>query len=100
MIYSNEATYFIRNRQADNKVYAERRSFATNPFPAPKRAPDYQVDVPISEDLAALYRLTGDRNPLHIDPNLKVLNSLNQSCNGMCTYGLSAKVLIDKFGMF
>lgn len=101
VIYSNEATYFIRNCQADNKVYAERRSFATNPFPAPKRAPDYQVDVPISEDLAALYRLTGDRNPLHIDPNFaKGAKFPKPILHGMCTYGLSAKVLIDKFGMF
>ncbi|EMG46225.1 Peroxisomal hydratase-dehydrogenase-epimerase [Candida maltosa Xu316] len=101
LIYSNEATYFIRNCQADNKVYADRPSFAVNPFIAPKRAPDYQVDVPISEHLASLYRLSGDRNPLHIDPNFaKGAKFPKPILHGMCTYGLSAKALIDKFGMF
>nr|AAA62847.1 hydratase-dehydrogenase-epimerase [Candida tropicalis] len=101
LIYSNEATYFIRNCQADNKVYADRPAFATNQFLAPKRAPDYQVDVPVSEDLAALYRLSGDRNPLHIDPNFaKGAKFPKPILHGMCTYGLSAKALIDKFGMF
>ncbi|KAI5967351.1 FOX2 [Candida margitis] len=100
-IYSNEATYFIRQCQAENKVFQDRRSFATNPWTAPKRDPDYQVDVPVSEDLAALYRLNGDRNPLHIDPNFaKGAKFPKPILHGMCTYGLSAKVLIDKFGMF
>ncbi|KAI5959470.1 FOX2 [Candida pseudojiufengensis] len=100
-IYSNEATYFIRNCQADNKTYGDRRSFATNPWVAPKREPDYEVDVKVGEDLAALYRLTGDRNPLHIDPNFaKGAKFPKPILHGMCTYGLSAKALIDKFGMF
>ncbi|CAI5758475.1 unnamed protein product [Candida verbasci] len=100
-LYSNEATYFIRNCQADTKSYGDRRSFATNQWTAPKREPDYTVDVHVSEDQAALYRLTGDRNPLHIDPNFaKGAKFPKPILHGMCTYGLSAKVLIDKFGMF
>ncbi|KAG7663682.1 FOX2 [[Candida] subhashii] len=101
VIYSNEATYFIRQCQGETKVYGDRRSFATNQFVAPNRAPDYQVEVQINEHLAALYRLNGDRNPLHLDPEFaKGANFPKPILHGMCTYGLSAKVLIDQFGMF
>lgn len=35
---------------------------------APERAPDLQVAMPILPQQALLYRLCGDRNPLHSDP--------------------------------
>ncbi|RLV93819.1 hypothetical protein JA1_002164 [Spathaspora sp. JA1] len=101
VVYSNEGTYFIRNCQGDTKVYGQRRSFAMEQFNAPKRQPDFQIDVKISPHLAALYRLSGDRNPLHIDPEFaKGAKFPKPILHGMCSYGLSAKVLIDKFGMF
>lgn len=100
-IFSNEATFFIRNCEGETKTYGERKSFATKQFNAPKSAPDYEVDVSISPDQAALYRLTGDRNPLHIDPAFAAGAKFDKPIlHGMCTYGLSAKVLMDKFGPF
>ncbi|KAG5418818.1 FOX2 [Candida metapsilosis] len=100
-LFTTESTFFIRNCQAENKVYRDRRSFATNPWNAPKREPDYQIDVPVSKDLATLYRLTGDRNPLHIDQEFAEGAKFPKPVlHGMGFYGLSAKVLIDKFGMF
>lgn len=35
--------------------------------PAPTRSPDFVVTVTTSPDQAALYRLSGDYNPMHID---------------------------------
>jgi (3R)-3-hydroxyacyl-CoA dehydrogenase / 3a,7a,12a-trihydroxy-5b-cholest-24-enoyl-CoA hydratase / enoyl-CoA hydratase 2 len=39
------------------------------PVPAPNRAPDFSTLCKTSIDQAALYRLSGDYNPLHIDPD-------------------------------
>lgn len=98
-IFSNEATFFIRQCEGETKKYAERKEFATSQFVAPKSEPDFTTEVKISEDAAALYRLTGDRNPLHIDPEFAKGAKFNRPIlHGMCTYGLATKVLLDKFG--
>mmetsp|Transcript_8553 Transcript_8553/g.10663 ORF Transcript_8553/g.10663 Transcript_8553/m.10663 type:complete len:901 (+) Transcript_8553:59-2761(+) len=100
-LFTNEATYFIRKCKGETKVYGDRRSFAVNPFNAPKSSPDYSVEVKTSEHQAALYRLSGDRNPLHLDPEFaKGANFDRPILHGMCTLGVSAKALLDKFGPF
>ncbi len=38
------------------------------PHTVPKRAPDRSVDISTRPDQALIYRLCGDRNPLHSDP--------------------------------
>lgn len=43
------------------------------PVPAPNRTPDFTALVKTSIDQAALYRLSGDYNPMHIDPNFAKL---------------------------
>ncbi|EGV66064.1 bifunctional hydroxyacyl-CoA dehydrogenase/enoyl-CoA hydratase fox2 [Yamadazyma tenuis] len=101
LVFSNEATFFIRNCEGETKTYGERKTFATSLFTAPKSAPDFEATIPVSEDLAALYRLTGDRNPLHIDPAFAAGAKFDKPIlHGMGTYGLSAKVLLDRFGAF
>lgn len=100
-LFSNEATLFIRKCEGDTKKYGERRKFATESWEAPKSEPTFVKDIKTSPDQAALYRLTGDRNPLHIDPAFaKGANFEDPILHGMCTYGLSAKVLLDEFGLF
>lgn len=98
-LFSNEATFFIRNCKGETKSFADRKTFATAQFVAPKTEPDFTTDIKIDEDKAALYRLTGDRNPLHIDPNFAKGAKFDKPIlHGMCTYGLATKVLLDKFG--
>lgn len=100
-LFENEATLFIRKCEGDTKKYAERRTFATQPFNAPKSEPIFTKDIITSDDQAALYRLTGDRNPLHIDPDFAAGANFDKPIlHGMCTYGLTAKVLLDQFGPF
>jgi acyl dehydratase len=45
----------------------------------PKRLPDFVDESVTSKHQAALYRLSGDYNPLHIDPNMATMNGFSVS---------------------
>jgi acyl dehydratase len=63
---------------------------------APDRAPDLEVDVPILPQQALLYRLCGDRNPLHSDPEFAAAAGFSQPIlHGLCTYGMVCKAITD-----
>jgi acyl dehydratase len=63
---------------------------------APDRAPDLEIEVPILPQQALLYRLCGDRNPLHSDPEFAAAAGFSQPIlHGLCTYGMTCKAIID-----
>ncbi|MDT3399275.1 MaoC/PaaZ C-terminal domain-containing protein [Streptomyces sp. B1866] len=63
---------------------------------APGRAPDAVVDRPTREDLPLLYRLSGDWNPLHADPEFARLVGFDRPIlHGLCTYGIALKAVVD-----
>jgi MaoC like domain len=69
IIFENQATVFIRGSGGfGGPSKGADRGAATAVNTLPSRAPDTVVEEKTSEDQAALYRLSGDRNPLHVDP--------------------------------
>lgn len=68
------------------------------PHPIPDRAPDLVLDFPTRPDQALLYRLSGDRNPLHSDPNVaKMAGFPRPILHGLCTYGITCRAVLQGF---
>ena len=66
-----------------------------NPNPAPERAPDHEVTYATRTDQALLYRLSGDRNPLHSDPAFAAMGGFDRPIlHGLCTYGFTGRGLL------
>jgi acyl dehydratase len=62
---------------------------------SPDRAPDHVISYPTSPDQALLYRLSGDRNPLHSDPEFaKMAGFDNPIMHGLCTFGFTGRALL------
>lgn len=66
------------------------------PHPIPERAPDFTFEAETRPDQALLYRLAGDRNPLHADPDLaKMVGYPVPILHGLCTYGTCARLFVQ-----
>jgi acyl dehydratase len=65
------------------------------PWELPDRAPDRQVVRETRPEQALLYRLSGDRNPLHVDPKFAARGGFSQPIlHGLCTYGVTGRALL------
>lgn len=61
----------------------------------PEREPDHVVEDRTREDQALIYRLSGDRNPLHSDPAFAALGGFDRPIlHGLCTYGFTGRALL------
>ncbi|MFE2271297.1 MaoC/PaaZ C-terminal domain-containing protein [Streptomyces lavendulae] len=62
----------------------------------PERAPDRTEERTIREERALLYRLSGDWNPLHADPEFAKLAGFDRPIlHGLCSYGMTLKAVVD-----
>ncbi|MEU8465028.1 MaoC/PaaZ C-terminal domain-containing protein [Streptomyces sp. NPDC029003] len=62
----------------------------------PERAPDRVEERAIREEQALLYRLSGDWNPLHADPEFAKLAGFDRPIlHGLCSYGMTLKAVVD-----
>jgi acyl dehydratase len=63
--------------------------------PVPTREPDEIVSYTTRSDQALLYRLSGDRNPLHSDPTFAKRAGFDRPIlHGLCTYGFTGRGLL------
>ena len=66
------------------------------PHPIPSRKPDLSVEIATREDQALLYRLNGDRNPLHSDPeSARKSGFARPILHGLCTYGITCRAVLQ-----
>jgi acyl dehydratase len=63
----------------------------------PERKPDSVVTYETGRDQALVYRLSGDRNPLHSDPAFAALAGFERPIlHGLCTYGFTGRALLHE----
>jgi acyl dehydratase len=91
-VFTSRATLFLRGEGG----------FGGSPGPAPRheapeRAPDHVVESPTLPQQALLYRLNGDRNPLHADPAFAAFGGFDRPIlHGLCSYGMVCKAVVDR----
>jgi acyl dehydratase len=82
-------------------------NFGGDPGPKSKKLdppeglpPAFRVEQKTSPHQAALYRLSGDKNPLHIDPEFAKRAGLNRPIlHGLCSFGFSARAIVAGLGL-
>jgi acyl dehydratase len=64
----------------------------------PTRSPDKTVEITTRPDQALIYRLSGDRNPLHSDPVIaKMAGFPRPILHGLCTYGVTCRAVLQEY---
>jgi acyl dehydratase len=62
----------------------------------PARAPDRSIRYAVRPDAALLYRLTGDANPLHADPEAARAAGFDRPIlHGLCTFGMTCRAVLE-----
>ncbi|WP_407151136.1 MaoC/PaaZ C-terminal domain-containing protein [Bradyrhizobium sp. ORS 86] len=68
------------------------------PHQIPARTPDKIIDIPTRADQALIYRLCGDRNPLHSDPEFAKRAGFSRPIlHGLCTYGITCRGVLQTY---
>lgn len=68
---------------------------APAPHALPERAPDMAVDLNTLPQAALIYRLSGDDNPLHADPDVAAVAGFERPIlHGLCTYAVAGRAVL------
>ncbi|KAL8947370.1 MAG: hypothetical protein Q9222_006348 [Ikaeria aurantiellina] len=101
-VFYNESSAFVRGSGGfGGPKKGSNRGAATAVHQPPKRQPDTVIEEATTEEQAALYRLNGDRNPLHIDPEFSKVGGFKVPIlHGLCFFGISGKHIYQTYGPF
>ncbi|MFH9983861.1 MaoC/PaaZ C-terminal domain-containing protein [Streptomyces sp. NPDC017179] len=98
-LWTGDAEIFVRG---EGGWGGDRGPSARTAAPAGERGgestgePDRTVERTVREDQALLYRLSGDCNPLHADPEFAERAGFDRPIlHGLCTYGMTLKAVVD-----
>ncbi len=93
VLFTNSFGAFIRG---EGGFGGERGPSASSKNVPPERAPDHTIEYKTSPDQAAIYRLSGDRNPLHIDPAFAKMGGFDRPIlHGLCTFGHVGRAVLQ-----
>jgi acyl dehydratase len=91
-LLTTKATLFIRGAGGFG---GERGPSTANVNVAPDRKPDHVIEEPTRPEQGAIYRLSGDRNPIHIDPDFAKMAGFDKPfMHGLCTYGIVGRAIL------
>ncbi|MFJ5037198.1 MaoC/PaaZ C-terminal domain-containing protein [Streptomyces parvulus] len=91
-LWTEEAEVFVRGEGG----WGGERGPSWGPASPPDTEPDQVAALPVREDQALLYRLSGDWNPLHADPGFAARAGFDRPVlHGLCTYGGTLKSVVD-----
>jgi len=80
--------------RADGGFGGDKRD-APAPHPIPDRAPDIVCDLPTRPEMALIYRLSGDVNPLHAEPAFARAGGYPRPIlHGLATFGVAGHALL------
>lgn len=92
-LFSGRSSIFIRGEGG----FGGERGPSGLRYPVPEREPDVVTTVQTRPDQALLYRLSGDMNPLHSDPDFAALAGFDRPIlHGLCTYGFTGRALLHE----
>lgn len=92
-LWSTRSAVFIRG---EGGWGGERGPSGPQNEPPEGPEPDHEVTLATSPDQAFVYRLSGDRNPLHTDPSFAALGGFERPIlHGLCTYGFTGRALLQ-----
>ena len=94
LLFDNYITTFCRG---EGGWGGDRGPEAEKLDPPEGKSPDFEVVEKVGDNQHALYRLSGDLNPLHIDPNFAAMGGFDRPIlHGLCSYGYMGRAVLKE----
>jgi len=91
LVSRGEVTLLLRN----DGGFGGERPPKTERVDLPERDPDFEIRDQIGPTQGLLYRLSGDYNPLHADPDFAAQAGFDRPIlHGLCTYGFAGRAVV------